>query len=135
MKFKLKISKKRLLQFLLFIALTGVAFIFDKYFEEHPDALKELKSENESKTTDHGTICLFSQSVNLNAKSPVQKINERKIYEQHHNKFLQKCHQLRDCQILKSEPDALKKPLFLSYHHLIFRHYYFSHPDEVPAIS
>lgn len=135
MSFKLKISKKKLLQLLLFAALTGVAFLFDEYFEEHPSALKELQKQKEQNAAEHGIIYLFTQSVSLNAKSPVQKTSERKIHEQLHNKFLQKCHQLRNNHVLKTEPDILKQPLFLSYYHLIFRHYFFTHPDDDPLIS
>lgn len=135
MRFKLKISKKRLLQLLLFAALTGVAFLFDEYFEEHPAALKELQKQKDQNSSEHGTIYLFTQSVNLSAKSPVQKTSERKVHEQLHNKFLQKCHQLRNNHVLKTETAILKQPLFLSYHHFIFRHYYFTHPDEDPLIS
>lgn len=123
------------MQLLLFVALTGVAFLFDEYFEEHPAALKEFQKEKKENSAEHGTIYLFTQSVNMSAKSPVQKISERKIYDQLHNKFLQKSHQLRNNHVLKTETESITQPLFLSYHHFIFRHYFFTHPDDDPLIS
>jgi len=135
MKLKLKISKKRLVQFLLFAVLTGVAFLFDKYFENHPETLDELQTQNEESTGDHGTIYLFTQSNTLSAKTSASRISDRKLFDQLHNKFIQKCHQVHNHRVLKTKPEALKQPLFLSYHHLIFRHYYFTHPDDDPLIS
>jgi hypothetical protein len=122
------------MQFLLFVALTGIAFLFDEYFENHPGTLNELQTQNEASSGDHGTIYLFTQSNTLGAKTSAQKTSDRKLFDQLHNKFIQKCHQLRN-QVLKTEPEVLKQPLFLSYHHLIFRHYYFTHPDDDPLIS
>jgi hypothetical protein len=135
MNFKLKISKKMCAKFLLFMALTGAAFLFDEYFENHPGTLGELQTQNEESTTDHGTIYLFTQSNSPGAKTSAAKTSERKLFNQLHNKLIQMCHQGRNRQVLKTEPEVLKQPLFLSYHHLIFRHYYFTHPDDDPLIS
>jgi hypothetical protein len=123
------------MQFLLFVAITGIAFLFDEYFENHPESLNELQTQNEENTADHGTIYLFTQSNGLNAKTSAQKTPDRKLFDQLHNKFIQKCHQLHNHQVLKTEPQVLKHPLFLSYHHLIFRHYYYTRPDDDPLIS
>lgn len=123
------------MQFLLFIAITGIAFFFDEYFENHPGTLDELQTQNEASAGDHGTIYLFTQSNSLGAKTSAQKTSDRKLFDHLHNKFMQKCHQLRNHQVLKTKPEVLKQPLFLSYHHLIFRHYYFTHPDDDPLIS
>lgn len=123
------------MQLLLFIALTGAAFFFDQYFQNHPGTLDELQAQNKESAGDHGTIYLFTQSNSLSAKTSAQKTSDRKLFGQLHNKFIQKCHQLRNNQVLKTEPEVLKQPLFLSYHHLIFRHYYFTHPDNDPLIS
>jgi len=122
------------MQFLLFTAITGIAFFFDEYFENHPETLDELQTQNEASTGDHGTIYLFTQSNSLGAKTSAQKTSDRKLFDQLHNKFIQKCHQMRN-QVVKTEPEIFKQPLFLSYHHLIFRHYYFTHPDDDPLIS
>jgi len=115
---------------LLFMALTGAAFLFDEYFENHPGTLNELQSQNEESTTDYGTIYLFTQSGSPSAKTSAAKTSERKLFDQLHNKFVQRCH-----QGLNAEQKVLKQPLFLSYHHFIFRHYYFPHPDDDPLIS
>lgn len=135
MKFKLKISKKLILQLLIFGALTGAAIIFDSYIENHPEALKELQTESETTETEHGTVYLFSQTTGFSAKSPVQKSTTRKLFDQAHDKFLQKCHQLRHRQALKAEIGISRKPLYISFHNLVLRQTFFTHPDDVPLIG
>jgi hypothetical protein len=135
-KFKWVISKKMLVRLLFFAALTGIAIAFDFYFEVPPDALEKLNAADEEEAScDHGSICLFSQVSGFSAKSPVQKVSGRKFQDQAHVRLLQRCHQMRNHLALKAETETLRKPLFLSYHHLIFRHYYFSYPDDEVAFS
>jgi hypothetical protein len=134
-KFKLEISKKIVLRLLVFVALTGTAVLFDFYFENHPQALDEFQPEKGKTENEHGAIYLFSQTATFNAKSPAQKSPGRKVFDEAHDKFLQKCHQLRNHMAFKAETGIIRKPLFLSYHHLIFRQYHFSLPGEDPLIS
>jgi hypothetical protein len=122
-------------QLMLFAALAGIAVIFDAYLENHPETFEELTTENQEAQAEHGTIYLFSQIGNFNAKSMVQKIPTRKLFDQAHDKFLQKCHQLRNHQALKTERKTIQKPVYLTYHHLIFRHNYFTLPDDEPLNS
>jgi hypothetical protein len=134
-KFKLKITKLLLVRVLVFAALTAVAVLFDLYFEKHPAALEELQTGPENEACDHGAIYLFSQSSSFGVKSSAQKTLGRKLFDDAHDKLLQKCHQLRHHQALKAETAVPLKPLFLSYHHLIFRHYYLTFPDDDPPVS
>lgn len=135
MNFKFKISKKFIVRLVFFAALVSVAVLFDIYFENHPGTLNELQAESEGANDEHGTIYLFSQANNVSAKSLAQRTSVRKLFDETHNKLLQKCHHLRNHQLLKTEKKAPRKPLFLTYHHLIFRHYYFSLPDNDPLVS
>jgi hypothetical protein len=134
-KFNLKISKRVVFQLMLFAALAGIAVIFDVYLENHPGTLEELTTESQEPQAEHGTIYLFSQIGNFSAKSMAQKIPTRKLFDQAHDKLLQKCHQLRNHQALKTETKTIQKPLYLSYHHLIFRYNYFTLPDDEPFNS
>ncbi len=120
------------LQLVLFTALTGIAMLVDFYFENNPGALKEFEAGNEEHEKEQGVVYLFSQTVNFNAKSPVQKITYRKFFTQEHDKFIRKCHQLRNHQAFKAENNTLRKPLYLSCHNLIFRQNYFTHSDDEP---
>lgn len=125
-----------LIRLLFFAALTGIAVAFDFYFEIHPVALEKLNiADEEEASFDHGTICLFSQVNSSGAKTPAQKTATRKFQAQAHVRLLQRCHQIRHLLVLKAETEAPCRPLFLSYHHLIFRHYYFSYPDDEAAFS
>jgi hypothetical protein len=134
-KFKLKITRHTLIRALVFAALTAVAVLFDWYFEKHPAALEELQTETKSEACDHGAIYLFSQSSSYGVKTSVQKTPGRKLFDDAHDKLLQKCHQLRHHQAIKAETAVPLKPLFLSYHHLIFRHYFLTFPDDDPPVS
>lgn len=134
MRLKIKISKKGLLRLLLFMVLTGTSVFFDHYFENHPESFKERKTEGNDNKSEQGFIYLISQVNNTGAKLSNQKLPERKLLDQAHDRLLQKCHQLRNHLAFKSERKAPLKPLFLSYHHLIFRNH-FAPPDNEPPIS
>jgi hypothetical protein len=125
-----------MVRLLLFAALTGIAIVLDFYLEKHPVALEELNSSGEEEEScDHGTIYLFPQVNNASAKSSVQRVSGRRFQYQGHVRLLQKCHQLRNHLVLKTETEISHRPLFLSYHHLIFRHYYFNYPDDDVSFS
>lgn len=135
-KFKLVISKKLMVRFLFFTALTCIAFALDSYFEKHPVALEEMNPGNgKEERSGHGIICLFTQAGSFNAKTPAQRVSSRKFQDQAHIRHIQQCHQLRNHLVLKAETEVTYIPLFLSYHHLIFRHYYFSYPDDDVSLS
>ena len=119
-----------MIRLLIFAALTGIAVVLDYYFEKHPVALEELNPVGEEEACDHGVIYLISQVNNASAKSPVQRVSGRKHQDQGHVRLLQKCHQLRNHLLLKTETEVPYIPLFLSYRHLLSRHYYFSYPDD-----
>jgi hypothetical protein len=133
-KFKGKISKKLLYRLMLIIMLAGTALLFDVYLENHPETLEELQSENKNSSEEHNAIYLFSQGNSFNAKTPVQKTPSRKIFDDTHNKFLRKCHQLQGIQALKAKI-LPRKHLFISIHFLNYRNCYFSHPDDEPFIA
>lgn len=122
-------------QLLLFTALAGIAKLVDYYFENHPGTFEEFQVNNEEPEKEQGVVYLFSQTSNLNAKSPVQKILLRKLLAQAHDKYVQKCHQLQNHQAFKAENNVPRKPFFLSCHNLLFRQNYFARPDDEPLTS
>ncbi len=134
MDFKLIITKKLVLRLALFIAVIGAANLFDIYFGNNPDKLDCIQHKPEKHSTEHGTIYLFSQTNPVSAKTLVQKPSNRRIDEQYHDKFLQKFHQKKNYQVLKVDEKKPTTPLFLSYHYLVFRNYYFTVPDEEPPL-
>ncbi len=123
------------MQLVLFTALTGIAMLLDFYFDNNPGVLKEIQACNKEHEKEQGVIYLFSQTVNLNVKTPAEKISYRKFFAQEHDKFIRQCHQLKNHQALKAENSIPRKPLYLSCHKLIFRQNHFSLSDDEPLIS
>ena len=135
MKFKINISKKLVIRLALFVAVIGVATLFDIYFESNQGELNEIQTNSKQTANEHGAICLFSQTNFFSAKTSVNKNPGRKLFVQSHDKYLQKHHQLRNFQVLKAEAQTKKIPLLLSYHYLGFRDYFFTNPDDEPLTS
>jgi len=135
-KLNIKISKKVIIRLVLFTALVVVASLLDNYLENNSVQITQDQTNSNHSASEHGTIYLFSQAnYTFNAKPSVQKAPLRKLFEQSHDKFLQKYHQLRNFQVLKADAKTHKIPLFLSYHYLMFRNYYYTVPDDDPLLS
>lgn len=136
MKVKINISKKLIIRLVLFAIAIGFASLLDSYLERNPVQIKQIDTGSNHSANEHGTIYLFTQAnYTVNAKTSVQKAPSRKLYEQSHNKFLQKYHQLRNYQVLKADEKTHKVTLFLSYHYLVFRNYFYTVPDYDPLLS
>jgi hypothetical protein len=131
-KLSIKITRKIVLQLVLFAALAGIAMLVDYYFASHPGALKEFQATNENSEKEQGVVYLYSQTNNLIVKLPVQNTPNRKLLAQAHDKFVQKCHQLRNHLAFKAENKVPRQPLYLSYRHFLTRQNYFSLPDDEP---
>ena len=136
MKIKINISRKLIIRLVLFAAVIGFASLLDNYLEKNPVQIKQLDTGSNHSASEHGTIYLFTQAnYTFNAKPSIQKTPSRQLFEQSHDKFLQKYHQLRNYQVLKADAKTHKIPLFLSYHYLVFRNYFYSVPDDEPLLS
>lgn len=132
---KKNISKKVLLRLAFFLAVIGVASMFDVYFENNPDKLEEMQSESADNTGEQGKMYFVSQTNTISAKTSTQKDAGRKLLIKSHDKFIQKYHQQRNYQVLKAEVQTQSTPLILSYHYLVFKNYFFTSPDDEPLIS
>ena len=135
MDIKIKISKKLLLRLAFFIAVIGVATLFDVYFENNPEKLKVIQTESADNTDRQSIIYFVNQTNTFDVKTSSQKDTGRKLQVKSHDKFIQKYHQLRNFQVLKAEVQTQTSPLILSYHYLVFKNYFFSAPDDEPLIS
>src|SRR5690554_6705103 len=135
MKFKINISKRFLLQLMLFSALTGMAMAFDYYFESHPVIFKELSGSKEEAKNEQSIVYLLTQTSTVSLKSPVQNTPGRKFLAQEHSKFIQQCHHLRNLQAFKAEKEIPRKPVSLECHNLLFKQNYFSYSDDDPLNS
>lgn len=135
MGFKIKISKKTIIRLAVFTALIVAAVLFDHYFENHPVELNQVETGTSRQSAGHSFIYLFNSSNSFSAKTPVFRNYSRKLFVQTHNKLIQKFHQLRNYQVLKADMEKPQTPLIFSYHHLTFRHYYFTFPDDDPSIA
>ena len=135
MKLKINISKKLIIRLILFAAVIGFASLLDNYLEKNPVQIDKENTGSNHSANEHGTIYLFTQAnYTFNAKTSIQKTPSHKLFEQSHDKFLQKYHQLRNYQVLKADANMHKIPLFLSYHYLVFRNYFYTVPDDDPFL-
>ncbi|WP_346855504.1 hypothetical protein [uncultured Draconibacterium sp.] len=131
MNFKIEISKKILLRLALFVALIGVAFLFDAYLDKNPAELNTMQAESgKHETRDTGGVYLIAQSSSLTLKTAGEKSVQRKFQIQLHDKFLRKYHQKRNYQVLKAELATQSAPIIQSYHYLVFENHFFPQPDE-----
>lgn len=135
MDIKIKISKKLLLRLAFFVAIIGVATLFDVYFENDNEKLNLIQAESADNTGEQSIMYFVNQTNTFDVKTSSQKNSGRKMQVKSHDKFIQKYHQLRNFQVLKAEVQTQTSPLILSYHYLVFKNYFFSAPDDEPLIS
>lgn len=135
MDFKKKISKKIVLKLALFVAVIGLATLFDHYFDKNSEEAKEIEASSSKENQDHKTLVFISQSLNIGVKTTVEKTVPRKFQLKSQDKFIQKYYQLRNYQVLKAEVQTLTTPLISTYHYLAFKNYFYSVPDDIPLIS
>lgn len=135
MEIKIKISKKLILRLAFFVAVIGVATLFDVYFENNPEKLKVIQTESADNTDEQSIMYFVNHTNTFDVKTLSQKNTGRKLQVESHDKFIQKYHQLRNFQVLKAEVQTQTSPLILSYHYLVFKNYFFSAPDDEPLIS
>lgn len=135
MRIKIKLSKKNVMHLALFIAIIGVASLFDLYFESNPDKLEDIQTESATNTNGQAKMYFVAQINTTNIKTSIQKNIGRKLLVKSQDKFIQKYHQLRSYQVLKAEVQTQTTPLILSYHYLVFKNYFYTVPDDEPLIS
>ncbi len=135
MDIKVKISKKTWLRLAIFVAVIGVATLFDVYLENNPESLKDIQQESADNSRRHAKIYFVGQSSIIDFKTASQKDASKKLKVKSHDKHIQKYHQLRNFQVLKAEITTQTAPLILSYHYLVFQNYFFSDPDGEPLRS
>lgn len=134
MKIKLKISKKQVLHLALFLGIIAAANALDIYFDKNPVDIKTAENESGETAEKPGKVYLFSQANTTAAKTSVQKNPVRRFFEQH-DKFLQRYHETASFRDLKIDEKHPKTHLFLTFHHFLFRNYYFSVPDDDPHLA
>lgn len=135
MDIKRKISKKIVLRLALFMAVIGLASLFDIYFENDKVEIVEIEAGSSESEKEKDSILLISQSTNFGAKTSENKTWVRKLQVKSHDKFIQKYYQIRNYQVLKAEVQTQTTPLINSYHYLAFKNYFYSIPDDVPLNS
>ncbi len=116
----------------IFVAVIGLATLFDVYFDEDYAALDELEAKANEHSQEPNTIYLINQTNSVVVKTSVQLTAGKKLQLKSQDKFIQKYHQLRNYQVLKAEVQTQTTPLINSYHYLAFKNYFFSDPDDDP---
>jgi hypothetical protein len=135
MNFKKKISKKVVLKLALFVAVIGLATLFDHYFDKNTAEAKEIENSASKENQDQKSLIFISQSSNIVVKTTVEKTISRKLQLKSQDKFIQKYYQLRNYQVLKAEVQTQTTPLISTYHYLAFKNYFYSVPDDIPLNS
>ncbi|HPE78258.1 MAG TPA: hypothetical protein PLC80_19350 [Draconibacterium sp.] len=135
MDFKNKISKKVVLKLAVFVAVIGLATLFDHYFDKNTAEAKEIESRSTKENQEQKSLVFISQSSNIGVKTTVEKTVPRKIQVKSQDKFIQKYYQLRNYQVLKAEVQTQTTPLINTYHYLAFKNYFYSVPDDIPLNS
>lgn len=116
----------------VFVAVIGLASLFDVYFDEDYAALNEIEAEANENSRESNTIYLINQTNTVVLKTSVQFATGKKLQLKSQDKFIQKYYQLRNYQVLKAEVQTQTAPLINTYHYLAFKNYFFSDPDDDP---
>lgn len=124
-----------LMQLALFVAVIGMASLFDIYFDESKVKPEETETGASNDEKKQEKIVLISQVTNFDVKTQIQKTAVRKLHEKSHDKLIQKYYQLRNYQVLKAEVQTQTTPIINTYHYLAFKNYFFSVPDDIPLFS
>ncbi len=135
MDFKNKISKKVVVKLAVFVAVIGLATLFDHYFDKNKAEAEEIEASSSKENQEQKTILLISQSPNFGVKTLAEKTIARKLQLKSQDKFVQKYYQLRNYQVLKAEVQTQTTPLISTYHYLAFKNYFYSVPDDIPLNS
>ncbi len=133
-KYKLNISKNVLLKLAAFLLVVGTTVIMDIYFEKHPVMIDETEAESSQNDCSGNIICFCNPFNSLSAKISLQKIPYRILYEQSHDRLVQKYHQQHDFRILKTEYKKTFNPSSFSFLQLKAGHYFFKFAKEDPPL-
>ncbi len=123
-----------ILQLALFLGVITAATIMDFYFDKNTIEIAATEAESEQTADEQATFCLFSQTGNATAKTFIQKNQNRKLFVEH-DKFLQRYHESKSFEKLKTKEKEPKSPLLQTFHCLLFRNYYSTVPDDDPHLS
>ena len=133
---RLKISKSQLLRLFVFAALLGFAFVIDNRWEKESLEITDNNTQKSNDTEESGIVYFFVQcNTTFSAKVLTHKTSVRKFFQQSHDKFIQKYHQLRNYRLLKCEVKNFKKPFILILNFLEFKNGSGNLSDEIPLIS
>lgn len=105
--------------------------LIDTYLDKNPADFKSMDSGTKTHSPEQGEMFVLAQSGTFSLKTAVQKISERKVQVESHNKFLRFYHSARNFQVFKAEVIHQTTPLISNYHYLVFLNHLFS-PDEDP---
>ena len=123
------------MRLLVFAALLGFAFILDNRWEKESVEIADNNTQKNHDTEEPGIVYFFVQCNTTFSAKVLTQISVRKLFQQSHDKFIQKYHQLRNYQLLKCEAKNLKKPCILILYFLEFKNGSGNLSDEIPLIS
>ena len=134
MNIRINLTKKQLLKLALFVAIIGIAHLFDYYFDKNPVHLDKTEASSNKQHSESNTVYLVSQINVLNVKVELQKPTVRNLQPKLYDRLIQKYHQRRNYLVLKAEAETKTSPLISTYHYLSFKNYFFTDPDNDPPL-
>lgn len=130
MNIKIKLTRKQLLRLALFVAVIGVAHLFDSYFDKNPVLLDKAEASANNQHNEPNTVYLVSHLNIPGVKTELQKPIKRNLQPKLHDRLIQKYHQIRNYQVLKAEMESETYPLISVFHYLAFKNCFFTDPDD-----
>ena len=131
LKLKRYISKKTLAKFSLFLALLGMAYVFDLYHAES-EVIRVIPDSGEETGQSYTYFC--NPVAGFSLKPPVEKALHKKPHHAESVKSLMILHGRRAFHTLKAEiPDIPEQSLLQNL--LAFRNYHHSDPGDQPPLG
>lgn len=129
---KIHISKKNLLKLALFIAVLATAVLFDLSRDKSDIKLSENHNTKGSSSHELSQFCFYSTFNSFKQKSLSTKFSARKLFLRTQSEFLQKYHNLKAGQSVKSELLQNYVAAGLQIDRIRFQRCLFRNPDDGP---
>jgi hypothetical protein len=131
LKLKRFISKKNILNVVLFLFLLGTAWLFDLY---HSDDIQHIVETEQESQTDQSVTYICSPIASISLKAPTPRVLLKKSVQLNINRHLMFHHSVRAFHVLKAEIPELPENI-LERNLIAFRNCHYCSPDDQPPLA